>query len=96
METPFTVEQTSPAGPFRAEFRITVRDTVRCYYTGTREAAEAEAKRIVAGIEMDAVLMQLPGALARQMADAHDAARFRCPTCGVGRGRWCDHRVAVR
>lgn len=31
--------------------------------------------------------------LATRMQSAKTASRDKCPTCGVGRGRWCEHRI---
>lgn len=48
------VEQVSEVGQYGAEYRISILGTVRCHFTGSRVQAEAEANRIVRGIEADA------------------------------------------
>ena len=41
-----------------SEYRVAINGMVRCYVTGTRGQAEAEAARIVKGIEADARWMK--------------------------------------
>ena len=36
----------------------------------------------------------LPKELIRKMVLSSKACAAKCPTCGIGAGHWCDHRLA--